>query len=176
MGILRAPKLQAAKGQCSTLPFTLIHGLIAFLIVALFTKDKRLLALAFWAGMMPDLDGLPILFNLDLYYAIHHELLHPLIYGVIFGVLFAFFLKRAAKMDFGKSFVVFASSYMLHPLTDVIFTNWPVKLFWPLSQEQHSWPILIEQSAALALIVIFGSAILLLKIFRKDIHRTLNQN
>jgi len=126
--------------------------------------------------MMPDLDGLPILFDAKLYYAIHHELLHPLIYALLLGVLLAFLLKRLAQMDFGKTFAVFAAGYALHPLAGVVFTNWPVRLFWPLSQEQYSWPILADQNGPLATIVILGSFAIILKSFQNDIFKTLPQN
>ncbi|MBI4210719.1 MAG: metal-dependent hydrolase [Candidatus Diapherotrites archaeon] len=134
------------------MPFTLIHGLISFLAAFPFTKDRRLLLLAFLAGMMPDLDGIPVLFDRELFYALHHELLNPLIYAVLFGLVFALALSRFAKMDFKKSFAVFAASYALHPLTDAVFTDWPVKLLWPLSNTQYSWPVLLDYNAALALL------------------------
>lgn len=138
------------------MPFTLIHGLISFLVVALFTKDRRLLCLAFIAGVMPDLDGIPVLFDLGLFYAIHHELLHPLIYSLLFAPPAAFIMRWLFQIPKIKSFAVFALSYALHPLADVLFTNWPVKLLWPFSSEQFSYPMFIEYNGLLVSITILG--------------------
>ncbi len=145
------------------MPFTLIHGLLSYFLVCFFTKDKRLRFLGFAAGTLPDLDGIPILFDMELFYAIHHELFHPPIYGIILAIPVALVLGHFFKMDKVKTFAVFAASFILHPLTDVLFTNWPVKLLWPFSEEQFLYPIFIEYNAHLAAIVMLLLFVQLIK-------------
>ncbi len=131
------------------MPFTLVHGVISFFVLSFFTKDRRLWLLAFIAGMLPDIDGFPILWDMELFYAIHHELLHPLIYGIVLGIPAALLLNYFFKIDKAKSLLVFATAFMLHPVFDVFFTNWPVKLFWPLYNEQFSYPFFIDYNLLL---------------------------
>ena len=133
--------------------FTLIHGLISFLIVSRFTKNKGLRKLAFIAGMLPDLDGIPLLFDLSLYYQIHHEWFHQPIYGIILGIPIALILNKYFKLDKTKVFLVFAFSFIFHSITDLVTTSWPVKMFWPFSQEMHAFPFLEESSLWIYLIV-----------------------
>ena len=139
------------------MPFTLIHGLISYFFAVSITKDKRLWVLGFIAGVLPDLDGLPILFDLDLFYAIHHELFHEPIYGILLAIPIALILKRKFAINEKMAFTVFSIGLILHPITDVLFTNWPVKLLWPLSNEQFSFQTLINYSTILSigLVILF---------------------
>ena len=132
---------------------TLIHGLISFLIVSRFTKNEKLRKLAFIAGMLPDLDGLPLFWDMNLYYAIHHEWFHQPIYGILLGIPIAFILNKYFKLDKIKVFLVFSFSFIFHSVTDLLTTAWPVKMLWPLSQEMHVFPVLKEFNLAIALIV-----------------------
>jgi len=133
--------------------FTLIHELISFLIVSRFTKNEKLRGLAFIAGMLPDLDGLPLLFDLSLYYQIHHELFHAPIYGIIFGIIFALILNKYLKMDKLKTFLVFGFSFIFHSVIDLFTTSWPVKMLWPFSSEQFAFAFLEEFNLWIYLIV-----------------------
>lgn len=132
------------------MPFTIFHGLIPYFLASTFTENKKLRILAFIAGMLPDLDGTPVLFDRELYYQIHHELFHAPIYGALLGIPVALILEKYFGMEKKKSFLVFAVSFALHPITDVFFTNWPVKLLWPFSQEQFSNPLFMNYNVLLA--------------------------
>ena len=117
------------------------------------TRDKRLWALAFVAGMLPDLDGIPILFDMDLYYAIHHELFHPPIYGILLGIIAAFALYRFFRMPKLPTFFAVAAGFILHPVFDIFFTNWGVKMLWPFSDEKHLFSYFIGYNWALVLAI-----------------------
>ena len=117
--------------------------------------------MGFAAGMLPDLDGIPLLFDLALYYRVHHELFHPPIYGIILALPAALILGKYFKMNRFHTFLVFSASFILHPLADVLFTNWPVKLLWPFSSEQFIYPVFIGYNLHLAA---FAMALLLLQI------------
>lgn len=135
------------------MPFTLIHGLIAFLFVSFFSKNEKLRFLAFVFGMLPDLDGIGLFFDMNLYFEFHHELFHAPVYGLILGIIFALLLSKRFDLDKTKSFAVVFFSFALHSVTDVFFTFWPVKLLWPFSSHQFSYPFLIEFNWLLAGIV-----------------------
>lgn len=126
------------------MPFTLIHGALAFFFVSFFTKDKRLWILAFCAGMLPDIDGVFILFDRQLFYSLHHEILHPLIWAPALGLAIAFVASHFLKMDFKGSLAVFAFSFALHPVVDVFFTDWQVPLLSPFSFQQFSMPVFVD--------------------------------
>ncbi|PIN98376.1 MAG: hypothetical protein COT90_04495 [Candidatus Diapherotrites archaeon CG10_big_fil_rev_8_21_14_0_10_31_34] len=133
--------------------FTLIHGLISFLIVSRFTKNEKLRLIAFIAGMLPDLDGIALFWDINLYYEFHHELFHAPVYGIIFGAIFALILNKYFKLDKIKVFLVFSFSFIFHSITDLFTTFWPVKMFWPFSSEQFVFPFLQEFNLWIALIV-----------------------
>ena len=132
------------------MPLTPFHGLIPYFLATIFTKEKRYWLVAFIGGVLPDLDGIPILFDLNLFYLIHHELFHQPIYGIILAIPVVFIAAKYFKMDKLKTAVLFAGGFALHGLTDVLFTNWPVKLLWPFSSEQFSSPMFIEYNFLLA--------------------------
>jgi len=133
------------------MPFTIVHGLISYFAVCKLTKDGRLRALAFVAGMLPDLDGIPLLFDMNLYRVLHRELFHQPIYGLILGIPIALIFGKYYGMDRKKTFAVFSGSFILHSVTDVLFTDWPVKLLWPFSQQQFVIPVFYDYNWLLAL-------------------------
>lgn len=139
------------------MPFTLFHALLSYIVVGRFTMDRKLRLLAFCAAWLPDLDGLPILFDVDLYNAIHHELFHPPVYGLLLALPAAIILHHSFKMGRLKSFIVFSFSFMLHPFTDIFLGFIPIKLFWPLSNQGYAnilgleWHTNLYLNAAVAL-------------------------
>lgn len=150
------------------MPFTLAHGIISFFLAKPFVKGKEFLALAFIAGMTPDLDGLPILFNTSLFYQVHHEITHPLVTGLIMGVIAALIARQFFKMDAVKSFAIFMAGFLSHLLADLFFTNWPIKLFKPFSEAEFSSPLPIEYGIAFSAIVMLLGACWLFTAVRKE--------
>ena len=147
------------------MPITPIHGLLSFSLAGFFTKNRNLLLLAFIAGMLPDLDGIGLLFNLSMFYAFHHELLHAPVYGLVFAVPAGLVMRKIFKESFAKSALVFAASFISHPLIDIFFTAWPVKLLWPFSSEQFSCPVLVDYNWLLAGVVFLAASAQILRFF-----------
>ena len=125
------------------MPSTVTHGLIAGLLVSLIVKEKSYWRLAFITGTLPDLDGIPVLYDYVLFHRVHHELFHPPIYGVILGVLGAYCLSFMYGMRKRSVFLVVAFSFASHSFVDVFFTDWYVKLLWPLSSFKFSYPYFV---------------------------------
>lgn len=121
--------------------------------------------LAFAAGILPDLDALGILFGMDYYYQFHRTLFHPLIYAIVFAIPISFALNKFLKIPKIKSFIVIAASFALHIATDLLFTGWPIRVLWPFSQQQFTFPILeqFNSELAIALLLLLGAQIALAK-------------
>ena len=78
-------------------------------------------------------------------------------------------------MNAKKAFAVFAAGYLLHPLADVFFTDWPVKLFWPLSNQQFSYPVLFDYNLHLALLAVLATVVHLAINFQRKKHATVGK-
>lgn len=123
------------------MPNTMSHRVIPYVLASIFTKNKIIRWIALAGDMFLDLDGIPIFFNTNLYYQIHHELLHAPIIGFVIALPVALIVKRLYGIKFWKSYLAFSLAYTLHSIIDVFFTNWYVKLLWPFSGEKFSHPV-----------------------------------
>ncbi len=113
--------------------FTLIHALQAYLVAAVFTKDPRLRLFSFIGGLFPDIDGITILFNQDLYYRYHREILHPPLAGlaVALAILYLYEKKSAGRAG---SAAFFTLGFFTHIIGDVFSTNWPINVMAPFGK------------------------------------------
>ena len=110
------------------MPFTLTHGIIPYALASIFTKNKILRWIALLGGIFPDLDGLPILFNKELFYQIHHELLHAPILGFVLAIPIAILVRKFYGIKMWKTYIAFSLGFAIHSITDVLFTTWYVSL------------------------------------------------
>lgn len=106
----------------------LVHGLIAWLLAVLLLKNVHDRRLAVVAGVALDIDGIFILFDLDLYSTYHHTFGHSYIFG---------FLMAAAAFGLGrervKVFVAALGAFSLHLLADIVGSNWGINPFYPFT-------------------------------------------
>lgn len=121
------------------MPFTLIHGIIAYLFARKFSKNKNIRRLAFIGGLTPDIDGYPILFgDFAAYRKIHHEWLHPPFYGIIFGIAFSLIFcfycrKKKIKFNFLHGVIALFAGHFLHSLVDIITSDWAINFLYPFA-------------------------------------------
>ena len=107
----------------------LVHGLIAWLLAILLMKnlnDRRLICIV---GVIPDIDGIYILYNMDLYYKYHHTWGHSYLFGlavIMFLLIFAKERKKYMSVAFG--------AFSLHLIADYFGSDWKVYLLYPLSK------------------------------------------
>lgn len=134
------------------MPFTLIHGFIGYLAIALFTKDRKLRWLGLLGGLVPDIDAIPFIYSIDLYLQIH-KTLHPVVFGLAFGIVLAFASERFFRVNRIWAGAAFMAGFFLHLAADLIFTDWPIKLFWPFSQESFIYPFLSSYQIELNMLV-----------------------
>lgn len=112
------------------------HGLISWWVANARPMARRDRLLVFLAGVLPDIDGLPILFSRDLYFRWHHIACHNLCFGLIcFGLIALLAEKRLLCV--GLAFVSFhlhlAGDYFGSGGWDGRFLHvWPLPYLYPL--------------------------------------------
>ena len=119
------------------------HLLFAYITAALVTKDVRYRRLICVLGILPDLDGIWILFDTELYQRYHHVLLHSLPAGILISVSLTLLwilyhnrvrpLKDVEPILPKKAFLFGMIGFIVHITADIIGTNWPVYWLYPLS-------------------------------------------
>lgn len=111
--------------------FTLIHALQAYLVASVFTKDSKLRLFSFIGGLFPDLDGITYLFDKELYYRYHREILHPPLAGLAIALLLFYSYEKKSENRKGTA-AFFMLGFLTHVVADIFTTNWPVNLVAPL--------------------------------------------
>jgi membrane-bound metal-dependent hydrolase YbcI (DUF457 family) len=109
------------------------HLLIAWMIANAFPLDVRTRRFCLIAGVIPDIDGIPILFDQSLFLAVHHTFGHMLIFGILLSLVLALFLKRKIL-----GFSVMVLAFAAHLGADIIGSSWGVPVFAPLLNESYS--------------------------------------
>jgi hypothetical protein len=106
----------------------LVHGLLAWFLAVVILKNVNDRRLVIVAGVAPDLDGIFMLFNQDLYYQFHHTFAHSYVFGIMMA-LTAGVLGIKKK----KVFIVAVGTFSLHLITDIIGATWAVYPLYPFS-------------------------------------------
>lgn len=130
--------------------FTLIHALQAYLVAAVFTKDSRLRLFSFVGGLLPDLDGITLLFNSELYYKYHREILHPPLVGLAVALAIIYLYEKKSAGRAGSA-AFFTLGFFTHIIGDLVSTNWPINLIAPFGQ------LYVSVSPLLSYDVIYGT-------------------
>lgn len=106
----------------------LTHFLAAFALSWTLASRARDRALIVLAGVLPDIDGAPILFDKALYGQVHHTIGHSYVFGLPLAIAagaLACEKRRTAALAF--------AAFTLHLAADIAGTNWPVQALYPLS-------------------------------------------
>jgi len=90
-------------------------------------------ALVVAAGLLPDLDGLGILFGWRFYQRHHRVLGHGLPLTLTGPALLALLGVALFGAEFWSLWIWCQVALLGHLLTDVLFYRWPVQLLWPIS-------------------------------------------
>jgi hypothetical protein len=123
----------------------LVHGLIAWLFAFLVLKKTNDRRLAVIAGVAADLDGVFILFNMDLFTKYHHTFTHSYIFGIPIALTAMILGEEKIKVFFAC-----LGAFTLHLLCDIIGSDWPIQPFYPFSHLSFS------ASPYLSITVIYG--------------------
>lgn len=108
------------------------------------------------AGVLPDLDGIGILWSEHAYAAVHRAAGH----GLVFIVLWTLVVVRYAERPVGTT-VLALLSFHLHLFLDAVGTGGlPIRYFWPLSDAGWTyagrWTLASWPNAVVMTVTLFG--------------------
>ncbi len=106
----------------------MVHFLLAWLLAVVAIKEVRDRRLVVLAGILADIDGVFILFDMELYIKYHHVLGHTIFFGILLSVIFFTIAKNRTKTA-----LVALGAFLLHALADMVGSNWDVYIFYPVS-------------------------------------------
>jgi hypothetical protein len=119
------------------------HVMSGWCVANGFQLTPRERALAMFAAVAADLDGLGIFVSIDCYAEYHHVLAHNLVFGVVLAaVLACFSVTRRIR-----AFALYLAFFHLHLLLDYFGSGpgWGMRYFWPLSSTEYvsayAWPL-----------------------------------
>jgi ABC-type cobalamin transport system permease subunit len=113
----------------------IVHAELSWLTGARL-PDRRDRLLVTLAGLVPDVDGLSLLFGLEAYGKWHHVLTHGLVAAAVVTAVFAALARRRAAVA-GLSFV----AVHLHLLCDLAGSGpgWPITYLYPFDVRDLYW-------------------------------------
>lgn len=134
----------------------LIHGETSWLMAQSLSarRDRALVALA---GVVPDVDGLSLLFGEEAYGRWHHVLTHGFVAAVGFSTLLMLVAKQRARV-----WALAFAAFHVHLLCDLAGSgpNWPIVYGWPFSPTELAWSgqwaLASWQNAVVGLLVTLG--------------------
>jgi inner membrane protein len=136
------------------MPSPLAHISVGYAIYKIFqgrlTEAERakawlvpvLLLVTVVLSMLPDVDSILGLVMGDLG-RYHNNGTHSLVVGLFLSMLFAGVVHRRFKYSFVTWFIVALLAYEMHVVLDFFTIGRGVMLFWPLSSNRYSSPILL---------------------------------
>jgi hypothetical protein len=110
-----------------------VHAFIGWLCAIAICRninDRRMVVVA---GVIADIDGLYILYDVDLFLDTHHTWGHTFLFGL--PVAAAIGLLAEEKLN---AFVAALSAYSLHLFADIVGTDWAVSPLYPVSDVSFS--------------------------------------
>ena len=130
-----------------------ISWIIANIPQNITTRERGLI---FLAGIICDLDGLGILFDINLYAKYHHILSHNLLFGIIISLIFPIFANKNKFLVGIFSFIAFH----IHIICDLLGSgNWPIAYLWPFSKRfyyfKYHWGLFSWQNLLISIIAAF---------------------
>lgn len=130
------------------------HFLLSWLIAdRKVIQSNRDLLIITLCGVVPDLDGLGILIDVDTYHRWHHTIGHSLFTGVAIFFAIWLFLKSI------RVAVLASFSYNLHLLCDYLGSAgsdgyiWPIYLLWPFHSEKFLNPYQWELASPINVVI-----------------------
>ncbi len=113
----------------------IVHAELSWL-AAQALPDRRDRVVVTLAGVLPDLDGLGIVFGPEVYARFHHQLSHGYLAAGVFGLLAALLGRRK-----GRTALLALATFHLHLLCDLAGSgpDWPIYYFWPTSMREWMW-------------------------------------
>lgn len=131
-----------------------ISWLIANIPKNIGRKERGLILLA---GIIPDLDGIAIIFDTELFAKYHHILCHNVLFGIVISLLFTFLRTKNKVLVMIFCFIAFH----IHILCDLLSSGpaWAIAYLWPFSNKlyyfEYHWNLVSWQNFVITLIATF---------------------
>lgn len=111
----------------------IVHAELSWLLGANL-RERRDRLLVTLAGVLPDLDGLSLIFGVEAYSRFHHVLTHGYPAAITTAVVCAGFAKQKGAVALRALL-----AFHLHLVCDLVGSGpgWPLHYFWPTSD--HAW-------------------------------------
>jgi membrane-bound metal-dependent hydrolase YbcI (DUF457 family) len=106
------------------------HAGIGWVLAEAGRGDRRFRQVVFLSALLPDLDGLSLLFGLGAYGTYHERITHSIPFAILVSAIGAFLCRR-----YRLRAVVFTQlAFLSHLVGDYFLTGWPMALWFPFSQ------------------------------------------
>ena len=105
-----------------------MHGMFAWILAFLILKNVNDRRLAVICGVALDIDGVFIFFSSELYYGFHHTFTHSFVFGIPIAIVAGILATEKTKVFFTG-----LGAFTLHIFADIIGSDWPVLMFYPIS-------------------------------------------
>ena len=109
----------------------IVHVLIAWIIAVLVLAETRDRRLAMICGAFCDIDGIFYIWDRALYNEYHHTFGHS--YVIALPIII---MASRLAIDRRRTFVASLAAFTAHLAADIIGSNWPVQLLYPLTSYQ----------------------------------------
>ena len=131
--------------------FLFVHIAFSWIIAHSLLENKKDRILVVIAAMIVDIDALSIIGGWDLYLAYHRALSHSIFFG-IFLFLIVFLLSKNRKLTSISAIIVLPG----HIALDLISSNIPIRMFYPLSDYGISTAAIISDIRIYGVINVVG--------------------
>ncbi len=110
-----------------------VHGMLAWLFAIIFIRDVRDRRLVVIAGVIPDIDGIYILYSTELFYLYHHTWGHSFIFALPVAIFLALFGREKRQVFLGA-----LGAFSVHLISDYFGSNWNIPPLWPISDREYT--------------------------------------
>ena len=111
-----------------------------------------------WAGVVPDLDAIPLLFGVGAYSTYHHVLTHGIVAAVVVTAVWTVLARDRLRVA-----LLSLAAFHVHLLCDLVGSAaqgepWSITYLWPFSHREiispYSWDLASPQNAFVWLIAV----------------------
>ena len=143
------------------------HFLSGWCIGNLFPLNGRERLFCALAAVLPDFDGMGIIFGQETYWRFHHILGHNLLFSLLLPAVFCYFSEHKLRV-FGLCFALM----QLHMVMDLIGSGelWTLSYLWPFSSKEFSndsfgipwsWALYSWQNLLIGALLIIWTALII---------------
>jgi membrane-bound metal-dependent hydrolase YbcI (DUF457 family) len=108
------------------------HAGIGWILAEAGRGDRRLRQVVFLSSLLPDVDGLSLLFGLAAYGTYHDRITHSIPFSILVSVIGAALCRRFRF----RAVVLTQIAFFSHVLGDYFLSGWPIALWFPFNRAE----------------------------------------